>query len=272
MLAVRAGQSITPRMHSRKRRPRLRTNRSLSILIALVAIFALAGAASAAPGSSTIYSSLLSSPLHGNMTSVGAEAYAFKELGNDVTFAGKNRSLTNVTVTMSSWGCQSGSWVRGDCVTANGATFSVPITFTVYSTDGSVVASSTETFAIPFRPSASPKCTGGRWYDNALKACFNGLATNVTFAFSGQKLPDAVTYGIAYNTTHYGYAPIGESAACFTSSGGCGYDSLNIALSTEDDVSAGVETVPGSVLLDRESTPDPWGGPYIPAVLFKAAK
>ena len=247
--------------------------RRLSILVALVATFTLAGTASAAPGSSTIYSSLLSSPLHGNMPSVGAEAYAFSELGNDVTFAGKNRSLTNVTVTMSSWGCQSGHWFDGNCVTANGATFSVPITLTVYSkADESVVASSTQTFAIPFRPSASPKCNDGRWYDNALKACFNGLATNVTFAFSGQKLPDAVTYGIAYNTTHYGYLPIGESAPCFTSSGGCGYDSLNVALSTETDVSAGSDNFLGSVLIDRQLISDPWGGLYIPAVLFKAAK
>src|SRR6478609_2428228 len=157
--------------------------RRLSILVALIATFALAGATSAATGSSTIYSSLLSNPLHGNMPSVGAEAYAFSELGNDVTFTGKNRSLTNVTVTLSSWGCQSGSWFNGNCVTASGATFSVPITFSVYSkANGSVVASSTQTFAIPFRPSASPKCGDGRWYDNALKACFNGLATNVTFS------------------------------------------------------------------------------------------
>jgi hypothetical protein len=34
---------------------------------------------------------------------------------------------------------------------------------------------------------------------------------------------------VAYNSTHYGPAPIGESASCFTSSGGCFYDSLNIS-------------------------------------------
>jgi hypothetical protein len=53
-------------------------------------------------GTSVIYSSLVSSPLHGNMPSVGAEAYAFNEFGNQVTFAGTNRQLTNVVVTMSS--------------------------------------------------------------------------------------------------------------------------------------------------------------------------
>src|SRR5450830_1930761 len=53
----------------------LRMNKRLPILVALVAIFALAGSASAAQAgglpASVIYSSLVSSPLHGNMPSVG---------------------------------------------------------------------------------------------------------------------------------------------------------------------------------------------------------
>jgi hypothetical protein len=39
-----------------------------------------------------------------------------------------------------------------------------------------------------------------------------------------------VVFRIAYNTTHFGYAPIGESASCYGTSGGCGFDSLNVAL------------------------------------------
>ena len=254
----------------------MRTKRSLSILIAAMAIFALAGSASAAsPGTSVIYSSLVSSPLHGNMPSLGAEAYAFNEIGNDVTFSttSKNRSLGNVVVTMSSWGCQSGHWYSGDCLTTPGATFPAPITFNVYDADGTtVLASSTKTFAIPYRPSASAKCTGdnaGKWYDNALKTCFNGFATNITFAFSGPVLPNSVVFGIAYNTTHYGHTPIGEGASCFTSPSGCGYDSLNVALSTEADVSAGSETTPGTLLLD--GVPQDYA-PLIPAVQIKASK
>jgi hypothetical protein len=34
---------------------------------------------------------------------------------------------------------------------------------------------------------------------------------------------------VAFNATHYGLMPIGEAATCFTSSGGCPYDSLNIS-------------------------------------------
>jgi hypothetical protein len=37
-----------------------------------------------------------------------------------------------------------------------------------------------------------------------------------------------VIWGVAYNTTHYGDAPIGVNAPCFTEPGGCGYDSLNV--------------------------------------------
>ncbi len=133
------------------------------------------------------------------------------------------------------------------------------------------------------------RCTGGRWYDEASKTCFKGLQTFVTFDFNKQHvtLPDTVVYGVAYNTSHYGYSPIGESAACYTSSGGCGYDSLNVGLGTTvklsakpnpdtaflystwagsycDNGAAGV----GSFRLDSPTSAC-WGG-YVPAVRFTA--
>ena len=241
------------------------------------------------------------------MPSVGAEAYAFSEFGNAVTFTGKNRSLNSVTVTMSSFGCVTGHWYSADCSTPSGATFSVPITFNVYSADGTQkLASATQTFAIPYRPSASSKCPvnadGSRgWYDNALKSCFNGDAVNITFSFAGQTMLESVVFGISYNTTHYGPSPVGQSAPCFTSAGGCGYDSLNVALSKDPtDLSAGENTVPGTVWqnasygqfycdggaagtgsfrLDSPNVPSCWGvqAPYntapfyMPSVQFKAA-
>src|SRR6187455_3497741 len=91
--------------------------------VATALLLVLPGVASApAPGTSVVYSSLVSSPLHGNMPSLGAEAYAFSELGNAVTLTdGTHRSLSNVVVTMSSWGCQSGHWYSADCLTTGGA-------------------------------------------------------------------------------------------------------------------------------------------------------
>ena len=65
--------------------------RLLSILAAgaLVAAVAVPVSAATAPvKASVIYSSLLGNPLPGNSPSVGAEAYAFNEFGNQVTFTG----------------------------------------------------------------------------------------------------------------------------------------------------------------------------------------
>jgi hypothetical protein len=123
------------------------------------------------------------------------------------------------------------------------ATFKVPITFNIYERGnfpghGALIVSMTQTFNLPYRPSAdNVRCTGadsGKWFKSSKEGCFNGLATEITFNFKSHvTLPDSVVYGITYNTTHYGPAPIGETAACFTSSGGCFYDSLNIGLGPE---------------------------------------
>src|ERR1051325_201578 len=58
-------------------------------------------------------STVIHLPRH--MVSVGAEAYGFKEIGDEITFAGTERNLSKVTVTMSSWGCQSVPWNTADC-------------------------------------------------------------------------------------------------------------------------------------------------------------
>jgi hypothetical protein len=161
-----------------------------------------------------------------------------------VTFAPSTpRKLKSVTVTLSSWGCEQGAWYTNDCVTTPGDTFAQQITLNLYRATtsppgqpvlaGSLIATVTQTFNVPYRPSANALCTGvdaGKWFKNG-QGCFNGIAHNITFKFPFRAiLPDTIVYGLAYNTTHYGYSPIGESATCYTSSGGCPYDSLNIAL------------------------------------------
>ena len=214
------------------------------LLAAATAALVMAVPTATAATSRTIYRSNVQ-PLPGNLPSIGFEADSASELGDAVTFAPHGRHLQTVTVTMSSWGCQQGTWFGGDCVTTPGAKFSVPITLNLYNASGATlpsatpveavgpIASVTKTFRIPYRPSASPKCTGaaaGEWF---LKkhGCFNGKAANIVFNLASLhlKLPNTIVWGVAYNTTHHGYDPIGESAACFTSSGGCPYDSLNVA-------------------------------------------
>ena len=105
-----------------------------------------------------------------NMVSYGPEAYSFQTIGDKINFkSGTARSLNNVTVTLSSWACQQGSWNGKNCVTQSGATFSQPITLSDLGTrmhTKAQIATSTKTFDVPYRPSASPKCTGanaGKW-------------------------------------------------------------------------------------------------------------
>jgi len=172
--------------------------------------------------------------LPSNLPSYGPEAYSYNEWGGGVTFAGTARKLSAATVTMSSWACQTGSWDAGNCSTTPGATFSVPITFNVYNVGadnvvGSLIASSTQTFAIPYRPSANPAVcpadptywapTAVKWSDGS--NCFNGKAVNITFDFSGQTLPAKAIFGITFNSDNSGYSPL--------HSAGSPTDSLNIA-------------------------------------------
>jgi hypothetical protein len=188
---------------------------------------------SAAPGYNAI-------PAHvsGNVPSVGFEAYSYKEFGDEVGLSGQARTLGSMSVLFSSWGCQSGSWFANNCVTTPGATFDVPITFNVYADDvptGTPLATLTQTVAFAYRPSASALCTGanvGKWYNKTDKTCYNGLPQTVKMAMPNATLPDNVIWTVQYNTSHYGPTPIGESAPCYTTSGGCGYDSLNVGINS----------------------------------------
>jgi hypothetical protein len=223
----------------------------------------LAASGSAAGSSAQLYNSTVSVASVGNLPSVGAEAYSFKELGNEVNLVGNH--LGNVVVMLSSWACQTGSWNTDNCGSLAGSTFAVPITFNIYAppalgsnVPGARIATQTRTFNIPYRPSANfAHCSGataGEWWDGALHSCFNGKAFDVTFNFTGTVVHSTdVVYGISYNTSHYGPSPIGESASCYSSSGGCAYDSLNIALTQDDgtgyggNVTTGSDRYPGTV-------------------------
>jgi hypothetical protein len=262
----------------------------------------------------TIYDSTVE-PSPGNLPSVGFEATQGTELGNRVNFAGSARVLDSVVVQMSSWGCQSGTSTT--CVTTPGSTFNEPIKLNVFKvgnglTPGSLITSVTQTFAIPYRPSAdNVNCTGasaGAWYDSTTDpqtnlpiGCLNGYLTNITFNFGHVSLPNSVIYGIAYNTSDYGSPAYGEATACHATTEGCGYDSLNIALSNEPGApSVGTDSNNGTIYWDtgyagfycdggtdgsgifRNDSPEPGDGCwtvgatpdvapyYIPAVQFNA--
>lgn len=205
--------------------------------------------------SSSVNYNNIPKPLPGNLVSEAFEAQSVSEFGGQVSLAGTLLKHPIVTVIMSSWGCQAGHWYSDDCVTASGATFSLPITLNIYAVNGdnspgTKIATVTKTFNIPYRPSASTTCissNAGKWYDKESKTCFNGLATSISFNVGKLTLPNTAIISVAYNTTHYGYAPIGQSAPCYTSSGGCGYDSLNVGLNSPPTV--GTDPLPNDAYL-----------------------
>jgi hypothetical protein len=236
----------------------------------------------------TIYDSIVN-PSPGNLPSWAFQATQTAEFGNEVSFAGAARVLDNVVVQMSSWVC--GNLLGGaSCATTPGATFNEPITLNIYKaptlgnsapegtliTPGALIATETKTFAIPYRPSADPNYAtdclpfvtppstisdfAGTWFDSAIDqatgtqlGCFNGLLTNITFDFGHVALPNNVVYGIAYNTTSWGYHPYGNANPCDLTTS-CGYDGLNVGLTTASSPSVGGDPNPGSLFHNAAGT------------------
>jgi hypothetical protein len=193
----------------------------------------------------TVYDSTIA-PLPGNTYSFAYEATGTYEFGNEITPVASTSPLDTVVVDMSSWACETGSGAT--CVTTPGDTFKVPITFNIFnpaSPTGAPIATDTQTFNIPFRPS-SAGCPSDptAWYDATTKTCNHGLLTPITFDFSSQDfvLPSPLVYGIEFNTADYGPAPTGDHSAP--------YNSLNVGLSTEPtNVTVGLDTEPGNVFV-----------------------
>jgi hypothetical protein len=208
---------------------------------------------SAPVNAQTAYSSV-PQVLPGDVSSLGFEASSASEIGDEVGLVPasggpRRRVLTSLRVVMSSQQCQTRLALGDTCVTTPGSYFSHPITASVYAVDGSsgtpragaLLASRTRSFDIAFRPSQDDKrckeANLGKWFDVTTNTCFSGVTQNIVFHFPrGVPLPRQVIWTVAYDTTHYGYHPIGEGAPCFSTRAGCGYDSLNV----------GVQTFPGS--------------------------
>jgi hypothetical protein len=231
----------------------MRKTHLISAACALATVAAVAGAAtpvSASSKSSVLYNSTIS-PLPANLPSLGFQATQTAEFGNQIKLT-KAGQLGTVVVTMSSWGCQTGAWTDDDCVTTPGATFPVDITLNLYhantpgSTDpGAPILSKTKLFDIPYRPSTTAGCSNGGWGSS----CQSGKAVNITFTLD-HSVPQSLVYGIAFNTTTWGYNPVGTQP-CDSTQAGCPYDSLNVALSTK--LTTGGDPNPGKVFWNTET-------------------
>jgi len=211
---------------------------ALAIGMTVVLSMGLLTSTASAAANPIVYTSIPKN-LPGNVPSQPFQAQQTSEYGDAVTFAaGPTNQLKKVTIVMSSWACQSGTWNGGDCVSAAGSKFSIPITFTLYQltpgtppTAGAIIVRVTKNFKIPYRPSADAvNCPGApEKYQAADATCYNGLARKISFAFGGVTLPSEAIWGITYNTSGYGYQPKGYSNPCNSTVHGCPYDSLNVS-------------------------------------------
>ena len=199
----------------------------------------------AAP-TTTIYDNI-PSPIPSNVPSVGFEATSTSEFGGGFQFASTQRENPTVTVLMSSWACEDGTWNAATCATSPGATFNHPITLKVYelnadNTVGDLLVEDTQSYEMPYRPSTNlANCpTGGGWYDGT--SCKNGKAFTISHTFNGVTLPEDAIISVAYNTSHHGYVPIGTSD-CSSEPEGCPYDSLNVGTSPSPTVGTALPSI-----------------------------
>jgi hypothetical protein len=137
------------------------------VVAAFSVVIGSAAAGSGPVKTSVIYDSTLPNGPATNLPSVGFEATSTSEFGGALTLSSATgRSLMNVTVSMSSWACFSGAWFSGDCSTPAGATFQQPITLNIYGANGTTkLGSFTQTFSIPYRPSAATAAAGRQLLD-----------------------------------------------------------------------------------------------------------
>ena len=260
--------------------------RKLTITLMSVALLGSGMAAASAAGasahnqtSSVLYSSLVNPYSATNSSNDSHSATTLPNSWWSLSFGGTNvtqfgdkinlasqSSLGSATVIMDSQACQSGSGAT--CATTAGATFPVPLTFTIDSpgstagTVGAVIASETQTFNVPYRPSANPTdCPAGtpsieagatldgtQWFNPTTGTCYYGktyAATFNHFRFTSRShvLPTTVVYGVSYD------ASSGPAS------------SLNVLFSTESAsgvVTVGSDTDPGNLFLaDTAAGPSP---------------
>ncbi|HEX3509978.1 MAG TPA: hypothetical protein VHT27_02645 [Solirubrobacteraceae bacterium] len=231
-------------------------------LLAMIALGLCAGAASAE--TEVVYNNLpAANP--GNVVSQAFEATQTGQFGGLVQLGGTNRKGGSVTIAMSSWGCQHGSYPgTPECTTEMGARFPATITLNVHAAGpgdevGATLRSITRTFNIPYRPSQNDRmCKGGSfgaWYYAKLKACFHGRYTRITFPVGRFTWPSQAIVSVAFNTSDYGAVPQ-RPQPCNSEVQGCGYDSLNVGLTEPGAAtpSVGSDPLPEAAYQDSQTS------------------
>ena len=201
--------------------------RAVAMLLALAAMLLgltiasqAAGVSPARAAGNIVYNSV-PEPLGTNYPSLSFQAQDTNELGDLLVLGGTDRTLDEVTFTFVSWACENGDWFEGCETTTPGSSFTHPVKLNVYAvgagdTVGALLATTTETVTVPFRPSTDDECDTGYGPN-----CVNGLAFNHTFSLTSLAVtvPNQVIVSVAFDTNTSGYNPIGDPGQ---------YDYLNV--------------------------------------------
>lgn len=196
---------------------------------------------SSAASAEIIYDNL-PNPMPGNVASQGYECCQVSEYGDEVSFSGTARSLTNVSVLLSDWAKFS---TYSSNPAYDSAGWMATLTLNLYADDagapGALLATRTITPLILWRPEADGCDGAGDGYTSSVDGgCYHGLGQVVTFDFSGTVVPDDVIFGLAYNTSTYGADPIGTTGP---------YDSLNFGFG-DDNASIGTDIDPDAAFVN----------------------
>jgi lamin tail-like protein len=233
-------------------------NKLIGLTIGVTLVLTIPGAAQAAQQRVFDY---IPSPLPGNVASYSYESWGVAEAGDIISFEPDGpKTLLNAKVVLSVWACQVGTgWAQENtvpCVTTPGSTFEQEIVLSIYdpNDDMTMIDSRMQTFNIPFRPSSNPDCpdtVNGHGYG---PDCFLGLAHTITFDLDGgltpggMEVPNEIVYGVAWNTSDYGYQPRGTGAACAAVQyAGCPYDLLNLGVEGTAPPAVGTDEAPEGI-------------------------
>lgn len=167
-----------------------------------------------APVSLFAYDNIMPESRTDNPVSLGYAATGTTEFGSQIAL-GNEGGVVNpeVEVLMSVWSCELGEWNSGCITTNNTNTFDAELTLNVYEVGfensvGASITSVTETFALPFRPSADPTCPSVTQYRASDGKCFNGRPAGVAFDLTGVTLPHKAIVSVEFTPSNTAGDPL----------------------------------------------------------------
>jgi hypothetical protein len=183
--------------------------------------------------SSILYQNM-SGPLPPDVTSLQYESNATSEFGEIVGFGSGSFSLSTVTLLFSSAALQANYVGQGD---ATG--FNVAMTLNIWTqgfgdATGTLLGSFSQVVDAPWRPVAGGGCGAG--YLGSDNMCHSGIAFTESFNTGGLVVPQAVIWGLQFNTKDYGPHPVGSATPA---------DQLGIGIETSG-ASTGSDPIPGT--------------------------